>query len=71
LCICFTGWLPDAIENKCVDCSEKQRIGSEKIIKFLFEKKNDLWKQLEAKYDPQGTYRQRYQEDAKRLNIQV
>lgn len=44
-------------------------MGAEKIMKFLFEKKNDMWKQLEAKYDPQGIYKQRYQEDAKRLNI--
>ncbi|KAL4119310.1 hypothetical protein QTP88_012135 [Uroleucon formosanum] len=64
-----TGWLPEAIENKCEDCSEKQKMGSEKIIKFLFEKKNDMWKQLEEKYDPKGLYRQRYSEDAKKLNI--
>lgn len=67
----WTGWLPEAIENKCTDCSEKQRQGSEKIIKFLYEKKNEMWKELEAKYDPQGTYRQRYAEDAKKLNITV
>ncbi|NP_001156287.1 ejaculatory bulb-specific protein 3-like precursor [Acyrthosiphon pisum] len=64
-------WLPEAVENKCEDCSEKQKIGSEKIIKFLFEKKNDMWKQLEEKYDPKGLYRQRYSEDAKKLNIDV
>lgn len=69
--MCFTGWLPDAIENKCAECSEKQKLGSEKVIKFLYEKKNDMWKQLEEKYDPQRTYRQRYEEDAKRLNIEV
>nr|WMS58736.1 chemosensory protein gene 5 [Neotoxoptera formosana] len=64
-------WLPEAIDNKCADCSEKQKIGSEKVIKFLFEKKNDMWKQLEQKYDPQGLYKQRYMEDAKKLNIAV
>ncbi|XP_026816986.1 ejaculatory bulb-specific protein 3-like [Rhopalosiphum maidis] len=63
--------LPEAVENKCADCSEKQRLGSEKIIKFLFEKKNDMWKELEAKYDPKGTYKQRYAEEAKKLNIDV
>jgi hypothetical protein len=66
-----TGLLPEAVENKCADCSDKQRLGSEKIIKFLFEKKNDMWKELEAKYDPKGIYRQRYAEDAKKLNIDV
>lgn len=69
--MCFIGLLPGAIENRCAECSEKQKQGSEKAIKFMFEKKNDMWKELEAKYDPQGSYRQRYQEDAKRLNIEV
>jgi len=64
-------WLPEAMKNKCADCSERQRKGSEKIIKFLSENKTDMWKQLETKYDPQGIYRQLYQEEAKRLNIQV
>jgi hypothetical protein len=66
-----TGLIPDAIENKCADCSEKQKLASEKVIKYLYENKNDMWKELEAKYDPQGTYKQRYAEDAKRLNIKV
>uniref|UniRef100_A0A2S2Q6S0 Ejaculatory bulb-specific protein 3 n=1 Tax=Sipha flava TaxID=143950 RepID=A0A2S2Q6S0_9HEMI len=63
--------IPDAIENKCADCSEKQKLASEKVIKYLYENKNDMWKELETKYDPQGTYKQRYAEDAKRLNIKV
>lgn len=66
--IYFLEWLPEAIYNKCANCSEEQKLGSEKIIKFLFEKKSDLWKQLEVKYDPKGIYRQRYQEDAKKLD---
>lgn len=69
--MCFIGWLPEAIENKCANCSEKQKEGSEKIIKFLYEKKNDLWKKLEEKYDPKGIYKQRYMEEAKKLNIDV
>ncbi|VVC29322.1 Insect odorant-binding protein A10/Ejaculatory bulb-specific protein 3 [Cinara cedri] len=63
--------LLDGIQNKCARCSEKQKQGSEKIIKFLYEKKPDLWKQLEDKYDPTKTYRLLYVEDAKKLNIQV
>lgn len=36
-------------------------------MKYLYENKNDLYKQLEAKYDPQGIYRQRYQVEVKKL----
>lgn len=63
------GWLPEAIENKCEKCTEKQKLGSEKIIKFLYENKNDMWKTLLDKYDPQGIYRQRYMDEAKKFNI--
>lgn len=30
--------LPDALENNCEKCSEKQREGSEKVIRFLINK---------------------------------
>ncbi|VVC29316.1 Insect odorant-binding protein A10/Ejaculatory bulb-specific protein 3 [Cinara cedri] len=63
--------LLDAVQNKCASCSEKQKLGSEKIIKFLYEKKSDLWKQLEDKYDPTKIYRQQYVEEAKKLNIEI
>lgn len=63
--------MPEALANKCADCTDNQKIGSEKIIKFLYEKKNEMWKPLLEKYDPQGTYRQSYIEEAKKLNITV
>ncbi|CAD1480437.1 unnamed protein product [Heterotrigona itama] len=30
--------LPDALENECEKCSEKQKTGSEKVIRFLINK---------------------------------
>lgn len=59
---CDSGWLPDAIENKCEGCSDKQKQGAEKVITFLIQKKSDIWKRLLEKYDPQETFRQRYSE---------
>ncbi|XP_050542614.1 ejaculatory bulb-specific protein 3-like [Daktulosphaira vitifoliae] len=64
-------WIPDAIDNDCKDCSEKQRKEAEKVIKFLHDKKDTMWKQLEEKYDPTGKYREKYQKDAERLEIKV
>lgn len=58
--MCLIGLLPDAIASECAKCTERQKSGSEKVIKFLYQNKSDLWKQLEAKYDPQGLVRQRY-----------
>lgn len=43
-----------------MECSEKLKTGSDKLIKFLWEKKKDLWKELEVKYDSKNLYRIRY-----------
>ncbi|XP_046662387.1 ejaculatory bulb-specific protein 3-like [Homalodisca vitripennis] len=54
--------IPDALENECAKCTEKQRENVEKVMKFIFNKKPDMFKQLEAKYDPKGVYRSKYQD---------
>ncbi|XP_044264422.1 ejaculatory bulb-specific protein 3-like [Tribolium madens] len=52
--------MPDAIETDCSKCSEKQKEGSDFIMRYLIDNKPDYWKALEAKYDPDGTYKKRY-----------
>lgn len=39
---------PEAKGNECAKFTEKQKSDSEKTIKFLYQNKNDLWKQLEV-----------------------
>uniref|UniRef100_A0A8D8U1L7 Ejaculatory bulb-specific protein 3 n=1 Tax=Cacopsylla melanoneura TaxID=428564 RepID=A0A8D8U1L7_9HEMI len=55
--------LPDAIATECKSCSEKQKTGSAKIFKYLIEKKPEHWANLEKKYDPNGTYKAKYQKE--------
>jgi len=55
----FTESLPDALASDCSKCSEKQRIGSDKVIKYLIANKPAMWTELEKKYDPNGDYRRR------------
>ncbi|CAH0545915.1 unnamed protein product [Brassicogethes aeneus] len=57
--------MPDAIETDCSKCSEKQREGSDYIIKFLIDNKPDYWTLLEEKYDPTGSYKAKYLSDKK------
>lgn len=54
--------MPDAIQTNCTKCSEKQKLGSEKLISFLIDNKPELWEPLEKKYDPTGEYTQRFLE---------
>ncbi|XP_049831162.1 ejaculatory bulb-specific protein 3-like [Schistocerca gregaria] len=53
--------LPDALQTDCSKCSEKQKDGAEKVVNFLIENRPDQWKELEAKYDPTGIYKRKYE----------
>ncbi|XP_047535938.1 ejaculatory bulb-specific protein 3-like [Vanessa atalanta] len=52
--------LPDAIENDCSKCTEKQRDGADKVMHYIIDHKPEDWKKLEAKYDSEGTYKLKY-----------
>lgn len=62
--------MPDAIHTDCAKCSEKQKEGSKKIMRHLIDNKPEWWKQLEAKYDKDGTYKKKYQ-DEKDANLKI
>nr|CAJ01477.1 hypothetical protein [Locusta migratoria] len=53
--------IPDALQNECAKCNEKQKQGVEKVIRFLVTEKKDIWEKLRAKYDPDGTYYKNYE----------
>ncbi|XP_050352503.1 ejaculatory bulb-specific protein 3-like [Nymphalis io] len=52
--------LPDAIENDCSKCTEKQRDGADKVMHYLIDHKPEDWIKLEEKYNPDGTYKLKY-----------
>ncbi|XP_052899572.1 ejaculatory bulb-specific protein 3-like [Anopheles moucheti] len=57
--------LPDALMSDCAKCSEKQRIGSDKVIRFIIANRPEDFTILERLYDPTGEYRRKYmQSDA-------
>lgn len=58
----FTETLPDALNSGCTKCTEKQRENTEKVIKHLMSKKSREWERLSKKYDPQGQFKKRYEE---------
>nr|WJJ63298.1 chemosensory protein 13 [Pachyrhinus yasumatsui] len=55
--------LPDALANGCSKCSEKQKTTTEKVLKHLMNKKAREWNRLTKKYDPQGLYKQKYEQE--------
>nr|AEE62514.1 unknown [Dendroctonus ponderosae] len=62
--------MPDAIETDCSKCSDKQREGSEAMMRFLIDNKPEYWNPLQEKYDPTGSYKKRYL-DAKRAEVAI
>ncbi|KAG5673741.1 hypothetical protein PVAND_003761 [Polypedilum vanderplanki] len=56
--------LPDALKTECAKCSEKQKAGTEKVLRFLIEKKPQAWQELQKKYDPENIYYTKYKAEA-------
>ncbi|KAK9877421.1 hypothetical protein WA026_018534 [Henosepilachna vigintioctopunctata] len=52
--------LPDAIENDCERCTEKQKEGSNFMMRYLIDNKPEYWNRLQAKYDPTDSYKKKY-----------
>ncbi|KAG5671619.1 hypothetical protein PVAND_001812 [Polypedilum vanderplanki] len=48
--------LPETLETNCAKCSDKQRRQTRKLIDHLENKKPQLFKQVQAKFDPTGEY---------------
>nr|AAT97271.1 sensory appendage protein 1 [Culicoides sonorensis] len=63
--------LPDALKTECSKCSEKQKEGTEKVLRYLIEKRPKQWTTLQQKYDPDNIYTRKYEAEAQKRNIKV
>lgn len=63
--------LPDALKTNCSKCSEKQRAGTDRVIRFLIDNKAAQWATLQAKYDPDNTYINKFKQEADTRGIKV
>lgn len=59
--------IPEAIKDDCASCSDKQKEGARKVIRFLHDKKPKAWEAVLMKYDPRGDYREKYEKDSSSL----
>ncbi|XP_049838245.1 ejaculatory bulb-specific protein 3-like [Schistocerca gregaria] len=62
------GVIPDALQTECSKCNEKQKARVDKVVKFIKDNKKDAFEKLKAKYDPDGTYFERYEHHLKELS---
>ncbi|KAK9500217.1 hypothetical protein O3M35_001516 [Rhynocoris fuscipes] len=63
--------LPDALKTGCQKCTEKQKHGAEKVLKYLLEHKKADYDVLEKLYDPEGVYRKKYSQEAAKHGVKL
>lgn len=63
--------LSDALLTNCGKCSEKQKAGTQKVIKYIVKNKPQQWEALRKKYDPDNQFATKYAKEAKALGIAV
>lgn len=51
--------------------SEKQKDGTERVIRYLIEKKPEQWQTLQKKYDPENIYYTKFKAEAEARGIKV
>ncbi|XP_050352513.1 allergen Tha p 1-like isoform X3 [Nymphalis io] len=61
--------IQDALETGCEKCSEKQKEGATTVIERLISHEKEFWDELCAKYDPDGVWRKKYEEQAREKGI--
>ncbi|NP_001292428.1 ejaculatory bulb-specific protein 3-like precursor [Plutella xylostella] len=54
--------LPDAIDNDCRKCTQKQKEGSDRVMGYIIEYRPNDWAKLEKKYLSDGSYKKKYLE---------
>ncbi|XP_072942433.1 ejaculatory bulb-specific protein 3-like [Epargyreus clarus] len=52
--------LPDAIDNDCKKCTDRQREGADKVMHYIIDHRPGDWTKLEIKYNSDGSYKQKY-----------
>ncbi|KAL3275490.1 hypothetical protein HHI36_020250 [Cryptolaemus montrouzieri] len=52
--------LPEIVQTGCPTCSEKLVSKAKKVIDHFITNKPEWWAEIEAKYDPDGTYRKKH-----------
>nr|ALT31607.1 chemosensory protein 25 [Cnaphalocrocis medinalis] len=57
----------EALAENCSKCTPAQRDGTRVVLGHLINHEPDYWNELKAKYDSEGLYSQKYEDDLRQL----
>ncbi|XP_063366508.1 ejaculatory bulb-specific protein 3-like isoform X1 [Cydia amplana] len=63
--------LEDALQTGCEKCTESQKKGTAKVIDHLIKKELPVWRELTARFDPEGKFRKTYEQRARENGITI
>lgn len=69
--VLFTAHIPEALENGCDKCSENQKQGIQKVVKYMIKNDPENWKKLEKIYDPDGTSMKKYATELEKMKAWI
>lgn len=61
----FSGILPEALENNCIRCTEKQKVAALRTIRRLRKEYPKVWHEVTKLWDPSGEHVQRFEDSFK------
>nr|QGH51249.1 putative chemosensory protein 6 [Conopomorpha sinensis] len=61
--------LEEAINDGCSKCTDAQKKGANKVIDHLIKNELDIWREMTAKFDPDGNFRRKYEAEAVKRGI--
>lgn len=67
----FPEIIPDALKTKCAKCNETQKRGTRKMMNHLLDNKREWFNELEAVYEPEGSYKKQYEEEFRKEGFNV
>lgn len=63
--------LPDALKTNCAKCTEKQRTGTDRVLRFVVKEKPEHFELLRKEFDPEDIYIKKYRAAAKERGIEI
>ncbi|XP_023939921.2 allergen Tha p 1-like [Bicyclus anynana] len=57
-----------ALQQGCDNCTDEQKESVRKVIGHLVKNEQAYWKELVEKYDPEGVYSKKYEDELQAIN---